>query len=541
MSRSTWLWVRLILSVILIVLAWLRVSAAQDGLTLRWLQRGNLPLLYMVSESLTPRGALEGDDAAPAREVPAGEPGQVDQAPRAAVRVPGVVIAHGFAGSKQVMLGYAYTLAHAGYAVILPDLAGHGANLGVLDRDALPDDLDAAFVALTEQPEVDPSRVALIGHSMGATAVLAAAARDPLRYRATVAISEPGTVSSPVPANLMLQAGSWEPRTVDRAQALLQRAGGESDDFAGGRARRLVVVPRAEHVGILFRPASHHAALEWLSVALTVSRTASRVTGEPQLDAASTVPELPEGWGRTQYVDRRIAWYGASVLGWALLLSTMAPVARSPKRRGSIAVRRPLHALILVVAPLASSIALALAGPVVDLPRLLGLGVGAAFASWLLVAGGIWLLAGFYPGRPTLEDLGWGLLLFGVLWLAFAPFESQVLMHWGLVGPRLLLWPLVALACLPWFVAAEASQGDPRGRGRLAWWLGQSVAVTVGLTMLVVLVPGLGMLSVVILFLPLLFAFLSLSGRWVNRPWSYGIGCALFFVCRLVAMFPLTP
>jgi len=41
-------------------------------------------------------------------------------------KIPGVLVAHGFAGS--LMLGYAHVLAHAGYAVMLWDFGGHGAN-----------------------------------------------------------------------------------------------------------------------------------------------------------------------------------------------------------------------------------------------------------------------------------------------------------------------------------------------------------------------------------------------------------------------------
>jgi len=41
--------------------------------------------------------------------------------------------AHGFAGSKQLMLGYAHVLAHAG-AVMLWDFGGHGANAAQRER-----------------------------------------------------------------------------------------------------------------------------------------------------------------------------------------------------------------------------------------------------------------------------------------------------------------------------------------------------------------------------------------------------------------------
>jgi pimeloyl-ACP methyl ester carboxylesterase len=69
---------------------------------------------------------------------------------------------YGFAGSKQLMLGYGHVLAHAGYAVILWDFDGHGANGTRLQRYELQQNLDVAQVLL-EQPQVDPSRLALLG------------------------------------------------------------------------------------------------------------------------------------------------------------------------------------------------------------------------------------------------------------------------------------------------------------------------------------------------------------------------------------------
>ena len=41
---------------------------------------------------------------------------------------PAVVIAHGFAGSRQLMEAYALTLAHAGYVAVSFDFEGHGRN-----------------------------------------------------------------------------------------------------------------------------------------------------------------------------------------------------------------------------------------------------------------------------------------------------------------------------------------------------------------------------------------------------------------------------
>src|SRR3712207_5687642 len=102
--------------------------------------------------------------------------------------IPGVLVAHGFAGSKQLMLGYGHVLAHAGYAVMLWDFDGHGANGAGLQRYELQQNLDVALQTLLEQPQVNSGRLALLGHSMGSGIVMNAGIRNPDRFAATVAV-----------------------------------------------------------------------------------------------------------------------------------------------------------------------------------------------------------------------------------------------------------------------------------------------------------------------------------------------------------------
>jgi dienelactone hydrolase len=198
--------------------------------------------------------------------------------PQDANKVPGVLVAHGFAGSKQLMLGYTQVLAHAGYAVMSWDFAGHGANAAPLGRLSLQQDLDVAYAALIEQSQVDPARLALLGHSMGSGAVMSAGIGDVDRFAATVAISPTGAQVTPsTPRNLLLQAGSWEGGFVRNAEKLLLAAGGENKNLAQGRGRSLIIIPNAEHITILFRPASHQAALTWLNATFGVSPSSSYV------------------------------------------------------------------------------------------------------------------------------------------------------------------------------------------------------------------------------------------------------------------------
>ncbi|MBD2683559.1 MULTISPECIES: alpha/beta fold hydrolase [Nostoc] len=242
-----------IVAVVLITLSWWGVLRAQTSLVSRQMERLGVPLLYV--------------------------------APQNAQNVPGVLIAHGYAGSKQLMLGYAYTLAHAGYAVMLWDFDSHGANTKPLKNNSLKENLNVAYTVLLEQPEVDKSRLATLGHSMGSGAVMSAAINQVDRYAATVAVSPTGASITPnVPRNLLLQAGSWENRFVANAQRLLVSGGGENHNFTQGKARKLVIIPNAEHITILFRHSSHQAARDWLNNTFGIN-------------------------SQSNYVDYRMLWY----------------------------------------------------------------------------------------------------------------------------------------------------------------------------------------------------------------------------------------
>lgn len=472
----------LIIAVMLIAVSWWQVATAPRGLAVHHLNRDGIPMLYL--------------------------------APAGAQAAPGVLVAHGLAGSKQVMLAYGYTLAHAGYATLLWDFDGHGANARPLTPESLQADVAAAYAVLLEQPEVDPNRLALLGHSMGSGAVMTAGIRNPERYAATIAVSPTAAaVTSDAPRNLLLQAGAWEDRFVTNAQTLLAQAGGAGQDFAAGRARQFVVIPFAEHMSILFRGPSQRAAVDWLAKTL----------GEPR---------------QTSYVDRRIIWYGVNLLGWLLALIALAPVFR-PAFPEQAARSRWLTRVALPVSALIASGTLALINLGAPLATFGGLAVGGAVGLWFLVAGLIWLPSIRSLRRPAARDLVWGIGLFLVLTLAFGVMAQYVWLPWWLNLPRLARWPFLSLACLPWFLAAGMAQRGASAGKRVLWWLAQSIVVAGGLLLLLVLVPSLGFLMLLLPILPLLLGILAVAGAASDRAWAYGLGGALFIGWVIAAVFPL--
>ena len=191
--------------------------------------------------------------------------------PATVTRLPGitsapvVVIAHGFAGSRPLMEGFALTLARAGYIVVSYDLAGHDRNPVPMSGDVsvvtgtthvLMDELGRVSDAALALPGAH-GRLALLGHSMASDIVVREAARD-RRVRAVVAVSMISlAVTKDQPRNLSVVAGAWEIMQTVEAEKALHLAdpnaglGQTVGDPAAGTGRRAVLAPSTEHVSVL--------------------------------------------------------------------------------------------------------------------------------------------------------------------------------------------------------------------------------------------------------------------------------------------------
>lgn len=181
-----------------------------------------------------------------------------------------VIRAHGYDESQGNMRPLAQAFAQAGYVVVTFDFSEHGANRNPFPAgDPVPQlaaDLDRVVSYARTLPSV--SRVALLGHSMGANAIVPYAMRHPDVLAAIDLSGNHTEVTSSAPKNLLLLVGADEVDDVKNDQALaLQNAGGAQvspADFAKGQARTLVTIDDADHFSVLEKPQTFDESTRWL-------------------------------------------------------------------------------------------------------------------------------------------------------------------------------------------------------------------------------------------------------------------------------------
>lgn len=192
---------------------------------------------------------------------------------------PLVVIAHGFAGSRQLMDAYALTLARAGYQVAAFDFEGHGRNPVAMSGDVTSiDGTTRRLVAETQRVTRAALKqtgwtgpVALVGHSM-ASDIIIRAAQDNDRIGPVVAISMfSQAITSEAPRALLAISGQWEPHLREealRAVRQIDPAATEGQTVQDGDVlRRAVVAPLVEHVGVLYSETALKETRAWLDAA----------------------------------------------------------------------------------------------------------------------------------------------------------------------------------------------------------------------------------------------------------------------------------
>ena len=514
LAREKWSSVTLLLRALAAVLGLLSVAAG----------------LWQLS------GATAGLDVAQTRLGPT--PVTVYRLP-GAEPAPVVLIAHGFAGSQQLMAPFAVSLARAGYLAVTYDLLGHGRN-----RSALLGDVTAETGAtrnlLREMGEVAEhalglpgadGRLALLGHSMASDIVVRYAAEREAEVSATVAVSLfSRVVTAETPRNLLIVVGAWEPGLREEGLRVLRLRGGETaqegetvGSFAAGDARRLVFADGVEHVGVLYSRESLAEAVAWLNAVFGRTQTAPLDTRGPWLG---------------------LLFGGLLLLAYPLsrLLPRAAPAPLGANLGASLGWRR--FALLALAPALLTPLVLRVL-PTDFLPLLVGDYLAAHFALYgLLTAAGLWLSGRLREARtvPWMRTLlAAGLLALyglGALGLALDSFALSFVP----TEARLPLIAVMIAGTLPYFLADEwLTRGAQAPRGayplsKLCFALSLAIAVALDFERLFFL----------IMIIPLILVFFLLYGlfsRWAYRatgqPLVAGLANALAFAWAIAVTFPI--
>ena len=195
--------------------------------------------------------------------------------------LPAVVFLHGGGCDHTVWALLARWFAHRGYAVLAPDLPGHGRSEGdVLGSIAAMADWTASLIAAA-----GATKAALVGHSMGSLIALEAATRHPDQVTALALIGS--AAAMPVSRDLLGAAEANDHAAIDMVSiwgnGFAAGLGGALVPGAwmvGGTARLL----ERARPGVLFKDlAACNAYGDGLAAAAKVRAPATLVLGERDL------------------------------------------------------------------------------------------------------------------------------------------------------------------------------------------------------------------------------------------------------------------
>ena len=444
------------------------------------------------------------------------------------------LIAHGFAGSQQLMQPMAMTLAHSGYTAVTFDFAGHGRNARPM-RGGVKDMQESTRTLLAEIDEMTAFArglsggmpIALVGHSMAADLIVQYA-MDRTDIGAVAALSVFGAgVTREQPRNLIVITGAWEPAMLTEAAARIAGLAAEGParervtygDFAQGTARRYVLAEGAEHIGVIYSRDGLTQTRDWLNSAF--------------------------GQTMTGAIDIRGKWLAllfAGLLMVAWPLSKLLPVLSHKPMGAGLGWRRfaPIAIAPAILTPL-----ILWKAPTDFLPILLGDYLAVHFVVYgLMTAGGLWLTRHEAPKaardwrKPLAPALG--LAAYYILGLgahidAFVTSFMPSGVRWFLIAPMFVATALYFL-CDEWL-----TRGEGAARGGYAF---SKICFIASLLGAVALNPE--RLFFLIIIVPVIFIFFLVYGlisRWTyartGDPRVAALGNAAGLAWAIAVTFPI--
>jgi hypothetical protein len=454
---------------------------------------------------------------------------------------PVVVIAHGFAGSQQLMQPFATTLARNGFIAVTYDCLGHGRNPEPMRGDVTKVEegptprLVAEFGRVADFAKSLPGadgRIAVLAHSM-TTDIVVRYVQDHPEVAATVAVS----LFSPVvtatnPKNLAVIDGDNEFSHLknEGLRVVGMVSGGEAvpgviyGKFADGAARRVTFSPGVEHLGVLYSPDSMANARDWLD----------RVFGVG---------------GEGGYIDARgpylgLLFFGLVLLGWPL--ASLLPRVSEPPQGAGLRWR---NFLPVAVAPAILTPLILWKMPTDFLPTVVADYITVHFGLYgLLTLAGLWIvtrgdLSGAYRVRTNyLALLAAALLAAAYSILAFGLALDRYALSFFPIPERMPLLLAVGAGTLSFFLADEwLTRGADAPRGgyiltKVLFLASLALAAALNFKKLFFLIF---IIPVVLTF----FVIYGLFSRWVygrtGNPLAGGAANALAFAWAIAVTFPM--
>ncbi len=455
-----------------------------------------------------------------------------------------VIVFHGLASNRKLMLTLGQHFAAAGLRVYLLDLPGHGDNRQPFSFARAEDCAAEAVDTLFRQGELRYERTVLVGHSMGGAIALRLADRFPTA--ATIAISPApmvqvgwlrpnGILYAPphrMPINLLIVAGELEPSVLLEAdQALLRDAGGERynpGDFAEKRAAMLIRMPGDAHTNLVFDPRVARRSVAWARSSLGLPPEAGRGSALPVIGSALGLLGL-----------LLVFPFAADTLSYGIALRKPYANDKATRSLGSTLV---IWGIVSILVVLLLQLWLPL--------RFLHIFTGDYYASFKLIAGGALLLFTWRTGtanpfsfRPLLLSAALSMLFILTVggWLNW-----QVTDLWMDSARWLRFLPLVAF-CFPFYLAEEFALGPPEGPGLRRWALFIALRLVTWAAMVAALFVFLTP-HILILLMGVFLALLALAQRFgadaVRRRTGSAAAAALYSAILgawfIAAVLPIT-
>jgi len=315
-----------------------------------------------------------------------------------------VVLLHGLAANRRLMMYLAEDFGGHGFRAYAIDLPGHGESRDAFSFAHAQDCAAAAVESLIHSGQLDPKTTILLGHSMGAAIAIRMADRDPVA--ATIALS-PAPMSTPqrMPANLLVFSASADLGMLKRvAQSLSGAAGGERtapEDFVQQRAFELRRLPRSTHTSLLSDRRVAHDSEKWAMQALFPEIASDPYTLTLNLDLATFGTY---GQGRRRLAGGILGFLGillafplaASLAAKLAATSAATDAAASPDESSHVESpgNHPSKRLLLAEGGLCAMFGVLLL--VLGVPlKFLHLYTGAYLASLLLIVGILLLIFNF--------------------------------------------------------------------------------------------------------------------------------------------------